>query len=94
MDLAGCSIVPVVADPEGSLLSRLALLAGLFPDPLDAPLALGYALVAHGDMGRDDRGVLAELGDDELLLDHLDLLVEGLQVSVVQLVHILKEYPN
>ncbi len=51
-------------------------------------------VVPHCDMGSDDRGVLAELGDDELLLDHLDLLVEGLQVDEVELVDVLEEDPD
>jgi hypothetical protein len=38
--------------------------------------------------------VLAELSDDELLLDHLDFLVEGLQVHIVELVHVLEKDPG
>ena len=38
--------------------------------------------------------VLAELSDDELLLDHLDFLVEGLQVHIVEFVHVLEKDPG
>ena len=38
--------------------------------------------------------VLAELSYDELLLDHLDFLVEGMQVLIVELVHVLEKDPG
>jgi len=38
--------------------------------------------------------VLAELSNDELLLDHLNFLVEGLQVHIVELVHVLEKDPG
>jgi hypothetical protein len=37
---------------------------------------------------------LAELSYDELLLDHLNLLVEGLKVHIVKLVYMLEKDPG
>jgi hypothetical protein len=54
MDLAGCSEVDSQSPFVGLSDYLLALLAGLFSDPLDASLALGYALVADSDVGGDD----------------------------------------
>ena len=38
--------------------------------------------------------ILAQLRYYELLLHHLDLLVESLKVEIVKAVHMFKEYPG
>ena len=72
----------------------LAFKAVLLSDSFYAPLALGDALVAHCYMRCYHRGILRQLGYDELLLYHLDFLVECLEMQVIQLVNVLEEDPN
>jgi hypothetical protein len=37
---------------------------------------------------------LTQLGNNELLLDHLDLLIESLQVHIVKFVYMLEKNPR
>ena len=71
-----------------------ALKAGLLSNTLNAPLALAYTLVSHCNVSCYYGGVLGELSNNELLLDHLDFLIECLQMGIVKLIYVLKEYPH
>jgi len=51
-------------------------------------------VVSNGNMSGNDRRILTQLGNDELLLHHLNFFVEGLEIDEVKLVNMLKEDPN